>query len=210
MPAGDRGPCSVHDFTGSFRTAGMNAGTAIRAVSAAARGRHVVFSSGTVTQIAKRVAHGPHHLYLDGPSMFASSVGIGAAWYARNTTIVIDDPDSVLTNLAALVTAGMLTDLPLVHIVLDGPHAVADHCPDSHDRTDLCALAMAAGYPRTHTIERLDKLAELVRQEIVNCPSPVFVRCALAESTSRALACIGRHLRLVEPPDSAAYHVEAA
>lgn len=166
----------------------MNTGTAIRAVAAAAHGQTVVFASGNTALVAKRVADRPSHVYLDGSSGFASSVGIGVALHARNTTIVVDEPDGLLANLAALVTAGMLTDLPLVHIVLDGGATPIG-------RTDLCGLAMAAGYLRTYTIEHTERLADLVRGEIAHCPSPVFVRCLLTNSTSPALARIGRYRR---------------
>lgn len=163
----------------------MNAGTAIRAIAAAAHGRPVVFAAGGPALVARRVADRPNHLYLDGSSGFASSVGIGVALHARGTTIVVDDPDGLLANLAALVTAGMLTDLPLVHIVLDGS-------PAPGSRTDLCGMAMAAGYLRTYTVDRTERLADLVREEIAHCPSPVFVRCLLAGGTSPALARINR------------------
>jgi thiamine pyrophosphate-dependent acetolactate synthase large subunit-like protein len=172
----------------------MNTVTAIRAVAAAAYGQPVVFASGNTALVARRVADRPNHFYLNGSSGFASSIGIGVALHAQHTTVVVDDTDSLLANLAALVTAGMLADLPLVHIVLDGaPRASAGGGATPSGRTDLCALAMAVGYPRTYTIERTEKLAELMRKEIARCPSPVFVRCLLADSTWPALARIGRN-----------------
>lgn len=189
----------------------MNTGTAIRAVVAAAHGRPVVFASGNTGRTARCVANGPNHVYLDGSSVFASSIGIGVAMYARNTTIVVDDPGSLLTNLAALVTAGTLTDLPLVHIVLDStplPATPTDSTPGCE--TDLCGLAMAAGYPRTCTVERTERLAQLVRQEIAHCPSPVFVRCALARSTSPTLARIGRLRRNTDTPSPIDWRIRAA
>lgn len=168
----------------------MNTGTAIRAVAAAAAGRPVVFASGTPASVAKRVADRPNHVYADGTSGFASSIGIGIALHARRTAIVVDDPDSLVANLAALVTAGMVTDLPLVHVVLDSVRE--DGSAALSDRTDLCGLAAAVGYPRTCTVERTGKLAGLVRTEIGHCPSPLFVRCLLADSTLPGLARIGR------------------
>jgi thiamine pyrophosphate-dependent acetolactate synthase large subunit-like protein len=163
----------------------VNTGTAIRAVAAAAHGCPVVFAAGDPALVARRVAHRPNHHYLDGSSGFASSVGIGVALHTRDTTVVVDEPDGLLANLAALVTAGMLTDLPLVHIVLDGN-------PAPISRTDLCGMALAVGYLRTYTVERTERLADLVRGETAHCPSPVFVRCRLTGSTSPALARMNR------------------
>jgi sulfopyruvate decarboxylase subunit beta len=192
----------------------MNTSTAVRAIAAAAHGQPVVFTAGSPGRIARAVADRPNHFYLAGSSGLASSIAIGVALQARNTTVVVDDPDGLMSNLAALVTAGMLTDLPLVHVVLDtAPRSSAGGgvTPSSH--TDLCGLAMAAGYARTYTIDRTEKLAELVRTEVVNCPSPVFVRCVLAGTTSpgRARAAGGRRTNRVRPrTDPPAWFTEAA
>ncbi|HEX3592801.1 MAG TPA: hypothetical protein VHV74_24515 [Pseudonocardiaceae bacterium] len=189
----------------------MNTETAIRAVATAANGRPVVFASGNPALVAKRIADRPNHFYADGASGFVSSIGIGVALHARSTTIIVDDPDSLLANLAALVTAGTLTDLPLVHIVLDRVRASGGAA--LNERADLCGLAMAAGYPRTYTLERTEELGDLVRREIARCPSPVFVRCLLSDSTSPAVARIGRRRRIAdrsERDDPPAWFTEAA
>jgi len=190
----------------------MNIGTAVRAIASAAHGQPVVFTAGITGRTARRVADRPNHFYLDGSSGLASSIGIGVALHARNTTLVVDDPDSLLTNLAALVTAGMLTDLPLVHIVLDGtPRASADGGATPSGRTDLCGLAMAVGYPRAYTIDRTEKLTELVRREVASCPSPVFVRCVLADTTSPVRARTNRTRRTTtHRQDPPAWFTEAA
>jgi sulfopyruvate decarboxylase subunit beta len=186
----------------------VNTGTAIRAIAAAASGQPVVFT-GNTGRIARRVADRPNHLYLDGSGGLASSIGIGFALHARNTTVVVDDPGSLLANLAALVTAGMLTDLPLVHVVLDG--AAIGGGVGSSGRADLCGLAMAAGYPRAHTIDHTEKLADLVRIEVTNCPSPVFVRCVLGVSTSPGRVRSARNSRRSRPrTDLPAWFTEAA
>jgi sulfopyruvate decarboxylase subunit beta len=192
----------------------MNTSTAVRAIAAAANGQPVVFTAGDPGRIARAVANRPNHFYLDGSSGLASSIAIGVALHARNTTVVVDDPDSLLSNLAALVTAGMLTDLPLVHVVLDTtPRASAGGGVTPSAHTDLCGMAMAAGYARTYTIDRTEKLAELVRMEIANCPSPVFVRCVMAGSTSPGRARAGRQSRSTKPrphTDPPTWFTEAA
>jgi phosphonopyruvate decarboxylase len=139
----------------------------------------VVFAIGDAASIVGR----PNHFRLPDPPGYASSIGIGIALHTADTTIVVDDPDSLLANLAALATAGTLGDLPLVHIVLD------DTPP--HHHVDLRALATALGYRRTYTVEHTEKLAAVVRREIAHCPSPVFVRCPLTDSTPPALVSIG-------------------
>jgi sulfopyruvate decarboxylase subunit beta len=171
----------------------------------------VVFT-GDTGRIARRVADRPNHFYLTGSSGLASSIGIGVALHARNTTVVVDDPSSLLANLAALVTAGMLTDLPLVHVVLDGATgASTDGGMASSGRADLCGLAMAAGYLRAHTIDHTEKLADLVRVEVESCPSPVFVRCVLGVSTSPGHVRIARNNRRSRPrTDPPAWFTEAA
>jgi sulfopyruvate decarboxylase subunit beta len=192
----------------------MNTSTAVRAIAAAAAGQPVVFTAGSPGRIARVVADRPNHFYLAGSSGLASSIAIGVALHARNTTVVVDDPDSLMNNLAALVTAGMLTDLPLVHVVLDtAPRASAGGGLTPSGHTDLCGLAMAAGYARTHTIDRTEKLAELVRAEVAHCPSPIFVRCVLAGSTSPGRARVGRGRRAGRPhprTDPPAWFTEAA
>jgi sulfopyruvate decarboxylase subunit beta len=185
----------------------MNTGTAVRAIAAAAQGRPVVFTAGGPGRVARAVADRPNHFYLTGSSGLASSIAIGVALQARDTTVVVDDPDSLLANLAALVTAGALTDLPLVHVVLDTTtraSAGGRVTPGAH--ADLCGLAAAAGYPRTYTLDRTEALAELLRVEILACTSPVFVRCVMAGSTSPGRARAGRTQRtgrarpLTDPP----------
>jgi sulfopyruvate decarboxylase subunit beta len=183
----------------------MNINTAVRVIASAAGTSPVLFTAGGTGRVARRLVDRPNHLYLESVTGLASSVGIGVALQARHTTLVVDDPDSLLTNLAALVTAGMLTDLPLVHIVLDDLPAQA-----TSGRADLCALAMALGYPRTYTIDRIERLGELVRREVVHCPSPAFVRCVLSDTTSPGRARVIRLRRRRPPGDGPTWLREAA
>lgn len=170
----------------------MNITRAVRVIAQAAHGQPILFGSDDTAQAAKLLADRPNHFYLDQSPGYASAIAVGVALHSMHTTIVVDDARSVLGNVAALVTAGALTDLPLVHIVLDDTPPTSGH-GNTSSRTDLCGLAMAVGYPRTYTIDHTDDLADLVRNQVTHCPSPVFVRCPLADSTSSALARIGRH-----------------
>lgn len=160
----------------------MNMDTAIRAIITATRHQPVIFTSGELGRVARDIADRPTHFYLAGPTGLASSTGIGVALQTHGTTVVVDGYGSVLTNLAGLVTAGMLTDLPLVHIVLDD----ATTEPQPASRADLCGMARAAGYARVHTVDTLDAFVRTVRRELTTCTAPVFLRCALNETDAPA------------------------
>jgi sulfopyruvate decarboxylase subunit beta len=179
----------------------MNTAGALRAIMAAASGFPVVFCEGDLGRLARLVADHANHPYLTGPDGLASSVGIGVAVYTRVTTIVVDQPDGVLANLAAVVTAGTISDLPLVHVVLDAPAA-----PARVGAADLCGLALAAGYRRTRVVHSADELAGLVRAELASCPSPLFVRCRLAAGAS-ATRIRGHRSRYRTPPPNRLPHV---
>lgn len=171
----------------------MNTDTAIRAIAAAANGRPVLFAGGATGLLATTVADRPNHYYLGWSGGLVSSVGIGVALHAGHPTVVVDDMASLLANLAAVVTAGMLTNLPLVHVVLDDtPPAYAGGGAVPGARTDLCDLAMAAGYPRTYTVDNTENLSGLIRTEVANCPSPVLIRCLLGRAGRAAQSRPGR------------------
>jgi thiamine pyrophosphate-dependent acetolactate synthase large subunit-like protein len=162
----------------------MNRETAIRSIITATRHQPVIFTSGDLGRIARDIADRPTHLYLTSSAGLASSTGIGVALQTRGTTVVVDGYGSVLTNLAGLVTAGMLTDLPLVHIVLDDEwDAVADSAPPAQaSRADLCGMALAAGYSQVHTMHTQDAFVRMVRRQVATCAAPVFLRCVLYDS----------------------------
>ena len=158
----------------------MNRETAIRSIITATRHQPVIFTSGDLGRIARDIADRPTHLYLTGSTGLASSTGIGVALQTRATTVVVDGYGSVLTNLAGLVTAGMLTDLPLVHIVLDDGWDTAAGAPSAQtSRADLCGMALAAGYSEVHTVHTRDPFVRMVRRHVATCTAPVFLRCVL-------------------------------
>jgi thiamine pyrophosphate-dependent acetolactate synthase large subunit-like protein len=166
--------------------AGMNRTTAVRAIITATRHQPVIFTSGDVSRIARDIADRPTHFYLAGSNGLASSTGIGVALQTHGTTVVVDGYGSVLTNLAGLVTAGMLTDLPLVHIVLDDAWYASEGGEAARgSRADLCGMARAAGYARVHTVDTLDGFVRVIKREIATCTAPVFLRCALHDGDDR-------------------------
>lgn len=159
----------------------MNTDSAIRAIITATRHQPVIFTSGELGRVARDIADRPTHFYLAGSTGLASSTGIGVALQTHGTTVVVDGYGSVLTNLAGLVTAGMLTDLPLVHIVLDDTRDTANA-----GRTDLCGMARAAGYAHVHTVDTLESFVRTIRREITTCTAPVFLRCVLRDDEAPA------------------------
>ncbi len=171
----------------------MNIDSAIRAIITATRHQPVIFTSGDLGRIARDIADRPTHYYLAGSTGLASSTGIGVALQTHGTTIVVDGYGSVLTNLAGLVTAGMLTDLPLVHILLDdtGNTSPGGSAATGGSRADLCGMARAAGYARVQTVDTLETFVRTVRREVATCVAPVFLRCVLHDDDAPAPKCTG-------------------
>jgi thiamine pyrophosphate-dependent acetolactate synthase large subunit-like protein len=158
----------------------MNKTAAIRAIISATGTQPIVFTGGSASAIAEDLADLPNHFYLNGPLGLASSVGIGVAMETHRTTVVVDGDGSLLMNPVGLLTAGTLTSLPLVHIVLDdGVYAFTGGEAIPSRRADLCALARAAGYRRVYSTAKLDEFSALLRSLLMSCSTPVFIRCAL-------------------------------
>ncbi|HEX4721471.1 MAG TPA: hypothetical protein VH333_03075 [Pseudonocardiaceae bacterium] len=161
----------------------MNRENAIRSIITATRHQPVIFTSGELSRIARDIADRPTHFYLTDSTGLASSTGIGVALQTRGTTVVVDGYSSVLTNLAGLVTAGMLTDLPLVHIVLDDVRDDSAGASSAETgKADLCGMALAAGYSQVHTVHTKDAFVRMLRRQVATCSAPVFLRCVLHDS----------------------------
>ena len=178
----------------------MNKTAAIRTIISATETRPIVFTSGSASAIAQDLADLPNHFYLSGPLGLASAVGIGVALETNRTTVVVDGDGSLLMNPVGLLTAGTLTSLRLVHIVLDdGVYAFTGGEAIPSRRADLCALARAAGYRRVFSTAKLEELAALLRSQLVSCSTPVFIRCALIggdyAAPTRAVADLEGHAR---------------
>jgi len=178
----------------------MNKTAAIRAIIGATETRPIVFTPGSASAIAQDLADLPNHFYLNGPLGLASSVGIGVAMETERTTVVVDGDGSLLMNPVGMLTAGTLTSLRLIHIVLDdGVYAFTGGESIPSRRADLCALARAAGYRRVFSTAKLDEFAALLRSQLMSCTTPVFIRCALIggdyATTERMTADLENHAR---------------
>ncbi|HEU5475374.1 MAG TPA: hypothetical protein VFV67_32425 [Actinophytocola sp.] len=160
----------------------MNRTAAIQAIINATVDEPIIFAAGEPARIARRIADRPNHFYLTGSNGLVSSVGIGVALETRRPTVVVDGNGSLLTNPGGLITAGLITDLPLVHVVLDTALATASGGQLLLSRrVDLCGLAQAAGYPKVFSTGALDEFTGLIRSQIPTCSAPVFIRSVLAE-----------------------------
>jgi thiamine pyrophosphate-dependent acetolactate synthase large subunit-like protein len=165
----------------------MNKTAAIRVIIGASGTKPVIFTTGSTCSIAREIADLPNHFYMTGPLGLASSVGIGVALETKRTTVVVDGDGSLLMNPTGLITAGTLTSLPLVHVVLDdGIYAFTGGEQVPSRRADLCALARASGYRQVFSTARLDELSALLHSQLASCSSPVFIRCALVGGDTAA------------------------
>jgi sulfopyruvate decarboxylase subunit beta len=158
----------------------VNRAAAIAAIINATIDEPVIFAAGEPARIARNIADRPNHFYLTGSNGLISSVGIGVALETRRPTIVVDGDGSLLTNPVGLITAGLLPDLRLIHVVLDAVFRGGTHTALAR-RADLCGLAKASGYPRVYSIGELEEFSALIRKEAAVCSSPVFIRVVLAE-----------------------------
>jgi thiamine pyrophosphate-dependent acetolactate synthase large subunit-like protein len=173
----------------------MNRAAAIGAIISATVDEPIIFTAGDPARIARSIADRPNHFYLTGSSGLVSSVGIGVALETRRPVVVVDGDGSLLTNPVGLITAGLITDLPLVHVVLDGVfRAAGGGQVVLSKRADLCGLAQASGYPRVYSTGELEEFSGLIRREIAVCSSPVFIRVVLAEDDVTIPLSIGADL----------------
>jgi phosphonopyruvate decarboxylase len=108
----------------------------------------------------------------------ASSLGLGVALARPDRRVIVLDGDgSLLMNLGSLVTIAGAAPKNLIHVVLEGnTYDTSGGQPTPGEgRTDLAALAKAAGYPTAVSIE---ENADLERQwpDLLKSDGPTFVR----------------------------------
>ncbi|MFL6143027.1 MAG: thiamine pyrophosphate-dependent enzyme [Labedaea sp.] len=172
----------------------MNRTAAIAAIIGATVEEPILFTAGNPARIARNIADRPNHFYLTGGAALASSVGVGVALETRRPTVVVDGDGALLTNPAGLITAGLVADLPLVHVVLDSTLEASAVQVVLTSRADLCGLATAAGYAKVHSTAGLTEFSGLFRRELALCSAPVFIRCVLTEADDAVPVRIGTDL----------------
>lgn len=119
----------------------------------------VVTIMGAVAAELQSIGHRPNFFYLQHAMGLASSVGLGIALARPELPVVVFDGDgSVLMNLGGLSTLARYRPRNLVHVVFDNESllSVGGFPTATSTGTDLAAIALGAGVPRSVTVRTLD------------------------------------------------------
>jgi sulfopyruvate decarboxylase subunit beta len=167
----------------SARTPAFSKSAAIRAVITASAQAPIVFTTGYTCRIARAIADQPSHLYMVGSMGLAAPIATGIAYVTGRPVVVVDGDGSLLMNPAALVTAGSMAPVPLVHVLLDdGRYASTGGQPTGAERVDLCGFALACGYRTSATAESVLAATTFIRRHLDTRLGPVFLRCPVSQS----------------------------
>jgi sulfopyruvate decarboxylase subunit beta len=127
--------------------------------------RLVVTIMGATAQELYDLGHRETFFYLQHAMGLASSIGLGLALNRPGAGVVVLDGDgSVLMNLGGLATLGRYRP---AHIVFDNGSLLSTGGFASHTtsgRTDLAAVARAAGCPRVRETHTLFQFMEAVAE----------------------------------------------
>ena len=161
----------------------------------------VVVTTMTSSRVWGHVSARPElDLSFGGCMGKASSLGLGLALGRPERGVwVLDGDGSLMMNLGTLVTIAQQAPPNLLHVVLEnGVYEVTGGQPvPGAGRTDLAAMARAAGYPAT---ARFDALVDLEARldAVLAAPGPALIALVVApagplphvpaRSTRRALA----------------------
>ena len=119
----------------------------------------VVTIMGAVAAELQSIGHRPNFFYLQHAMGLASSVGLGIALARPELPVVVFDGDgSVLMNLGGLSTLARYRPRNLVHVVFDNESllSVGGFPTATSTGTDLAAIALGAGVPRSLTVRTID------------------------------------------------------
>jgi phosphonopyruvate decarboxylase len=150
---------------------------AIRALAAARTNQVVVTTMTTIFQWDDIVGEDPLHLPLIGSMGKASSVALGVALARPDVQVLCLDGDgSLLMNLGSLATIVASGATNLVHFVFENRvyNITGGQPVPAANALDWAAMASAAGFARTYTIDTVSDL-EATLPEILGGLGPVFV-----------------------------------
>jgi thiamine pyrophosphate-dependent acetolactate synthase large subunit-like protein len=113
----------------------------------------------------------------------APSIGLGLAMARPELKVIVYDGDgSLLMNLGALATIALREPKNLIHIVWDNrSYAMTGGQPTATAyRTDLGAMARAAGYPKVERVETLAAFRDAADRALTES-GPWFIHCLVEE-----------------------------
>ena len=132
--------------------------------------RLVVTIMGATAQELYDLGHRETFFYLQHAMGLASSIGLGLALNRPEASVVVLDGDgSVLMNLGGLATLARYRPPNLTHIVFDNGSLLSTGGFASHTasgRTDLAAVARAAGCPHVLEAHTLFQFMEAVAEAL--------------------------------------------
>lgn len=123
-------------------------------------GTAVVTIMGAVAAELQALGHRPNFFYLQHAMGLASSLGLGIALARPELRVVVIDGDgSLLMNLGSLTTLARYRPRNLVHVVFDNESllSVGGFPTATSTGSDLAAIAVGAGVPRTSTVRTIDE-----------------------------------------------------
>lgn len=123
----------------------------------------VVTIMGAVAAELQSLGHRPNFFYLQHAMGLASSMGLGIALSRPDLDVVVFDGDgSVLMNMGGLSTLARYRPSNLTHVVFDNESllSVGGFPTATSAGTDLEAVALGAGVPRTANAATVDGFAE--------------------------------------------------
>jgi sulfopyruvate decarboxylase subunit beta len=177
------------------KVASMTKSAAIETVIRAVESAPIVFTTGYTSRIAAAIADRPNHLYMTGSMGLSAPIATGLALATGCPALAVDGDGSVLMNPSALVLAGALAPLPLVHVVLDdGAYDSTGGQATGSAGVDMSAWALASGYQAAHVVGTPPALASLVVSSVARGSGPVLLHCRVTRSAKPLPGRVDLHL----------------
>jgi len=137
---------------------------AIAAIASEADDALIICNIGFPSRELYAVRDRPENFYMLGSMGMASSIGLGIALSQRRRVIVLDGDGSVLMNLGTLTTIANYAPDNYLLVILDnccyGSTGLQPTCTSC--RTDLAAMAKAAGVGNVESVRTLEELRNAI------------------------------------------------
>lgn len=145
----------------------------------------VLTLGGTAREMLAVAGRKPNHLVnLDAMGQ-TMSIGLGIALGLRarpkgEKTVVVEGDGSLIMGMSVMSTIGHLGPENLVVLVLDnGVYLATGGQPTASSSLDMCALALACGWPNARTVRTRDELLESLRWAATE-PGPTVVHVVVS------------------------------